>query len=172
VPAGELNRRSTRQRSASLRLQAVICDGLRALRLEGELDLASRTILEDAIARIATRGAAVVLDLRALTFMDASGVHVALGAQELCAVRGCELRLIPGPAAVQRVFELAGALDDLPFQAEESCPRPELSGGDSEAGAVPGQLAARAKRPRRELSSLSPARRAPLRRLWPRHHGL
>ncbi len=151
-----------------LRIQAVICNGSRTLRLAGELDLAGRAPLEDAIARIATGGCKVVLDLRPVTFTDASGVHVALAAARLCAVRGCELRLICGPPAVQRVFELAGVLDQLPFQAEQQ-PRSELSGGDSEDGAVPDLLAARARRPRRERFRLSSLRLAPLRGLRSSH---
>jgi anti-anti-sigma factor len=54
-------------------------DGSTRLTLRGELDLGSVPRLEAAIA--ATRGA-VLLDLRALTFMDSTGVRVLLEAAQ------------------------------------------------------------------------------------------
>ncbi|HEX4465741.1 MAG TPA: STAS domain-containing protein [Solirubrobacteraceae bacterium] len=124
------------------------------LRLSGELDLACRVGLEGVVARLCSGASTVVLDLRAVYFIDASAIHVALHARDLCSARGCELRIIPGPPPVQPVFELGGVLEHLPFQADDQL-RPELSGGDSENGAAPGLLAARATRPRRERFHLS-----------------
>ncbi|HEX3852505.1 MAG TPA: STAS domain-containing protein [Polyangiaceae bacterium] len=174
MSAGERNRRGCQQDGRGfprLSLQAVICGSVRTLRLQGELDLASRAVVEDAIARLILGDCTVVLDLRRLTFMDTSGVHVALAANDLCIARGCELRLISGPAAVQRVFDLAGTLARLPFQAEEGHVGPELSGGHFGGGVVRDRLAARAARPRREPFRLL-TRRPPLRRLRRRAHGL
>jgi anti-sigma B factor antagonist len=112
-------RRHRGENVSRLRVQAVVCEELRTLRLAGELDLACRAMLEDAIARIVSDDCTLVLDLRAVTFMDTTGVHVALGAVDLCASQGCELRLLPGPARVQRVFELVDALERLPFTSAE-----------------------------------------------------
>ncbi|HEX4437030.1 MAG TPA: STAS domain-containing protein [Solirubrobacteraceae bacterium] len=142
MPAGELGQPARRQDVVGLSFQVLVRGGRRTLRLSGELDLAWRTPLEDVIARIARGRCEVVIDLRALTFMDTSGVHVVLAARDLCAVCGCALRLIPGSVAVQRVFELAGVLDQLQFQAEESLPRPGMSEDSSGDGADPDRLAA------------------------------
>lgn len=133
MPTGERSWRSHQDGEdiPRLRIQAVVCDRLRTLRLAGELDLVGRAPLEDAIVRIATDGCTLVLDLRAVTFMDTSGVHVALAADHCCAARGCELRLFAGPAAVQRVFELAGVLAQLPFQAGQQLRSAELPAATS-----------------------------------------
>jgi anti-anti-sigma factor len=130
VPTGDIKRASDKQGghdAHGLSIQALVCGELRTLRLSGHLDLASRVPLEDAISRMAIDGCEFVLDLRPLTFMDTSGVHVALAARDLCARRGCKLRLIPGSAAIQSVFEFTGVLDQLSFQAEASGPERELS---------------------------------------------
>jgi anti-sigma B factor antagonist len=82
----------------------------------GELDLATigrlRSKLDQYIAAGCER---VVLDLRGLSFLDCTGVHLALDADAAARAAGWELVLIEGPAHVQRVFELAGVRDRLPF---------------------------------------------------------
>lgn len=151
MSAAVRSRRSAQQEGRgrhALRIEASFWGGQRVLRLSGELDLASRAFLEDVLGRLATGGCTVLLDLSRLTFIDSSGVHVAIAACELCAARGCELRLIAGPTAIQRVFALAGVLDRLPFQAEETRPRP----GSSRDRAEGERLAARVARRRREPS--------------------
>jgi anti-anti-sigma factor len=57
----------------------------------------------------------LVLDLRELRFIDSTGLLAIRRMRELCADSGCELQLIPGPPAVQRLFELTGLLERLPF---------------------------------------------------------
>jgi anti-anti-sigma factor len=143
--------------NSRLTLQVLICGSSRTLRLAGELDLASRASLEDAISRLVASRCLLTLDLRLLTFMDATGVHVALAASDLCAAHACELRLVPGPAPVQRVFSLAGVIDHLPFRADPDQSGLKLSGADSEDGAALGRFAARAGQPRRESSLRSRA---------------
>jgi anti-anti-sigma factor len=64
-----------------------------------------------------TRG--ITLDLRRLTFMDSTGLYMVLFAHELSERHGWDFSLIPGPAKIQRVFELTALLDLLPFQTEE-----------------------------------------------------
>jgi anti-sigma B factor antagonist len=57
----------------------------------------------------------VVLDLRGVTFMDSSGLHLVVDADAAARSAGWELLLIAGPPPVQRVFEITGLLDRLSF---------------------------------------------------------
>lgn len=104
-----------------LQIQHAVCDGEHTVMLTGELDLASATVLSTALAHICTDGTrAVVLDLRRLSFIDSTGIHAMLMTQALCAGHGCELRVLPGQAQVQRVFAICGLLDQLPFRDSSS----------------------------------------------------
>jgi len=71
-----------------------------------------REQLENATATGATH---VVLDLRGVTFLDSTGLHLALDADAASRAQGWKFGLIGGPADVQRVFELTGARVRLPF---------------------------------------------------------
>jgi anti-anti-sigma factor len=99
-----------------LEVQEVVRDGVYWLALSGELDLASVSLLQETVNDLAGEAiSAVVLDLSRLTFMDSTGVRATLDARVLCERRGYRFSLIPGPAQVQRLFELTGLLDILPF---------------------------------------------------------
>jgi anti-sigma B factor antagonist len=77
--------------------------------LRGELDMATRPQVEGALRRAEDSGAAVIaLDLGGLSFMDSSGVHIALEAHERARRKGHTLLVLQGPAAVERIFELTG----------------------------------------------------------------
>jgi anti-sigma B factor antagonist len=88
---------TTPEFAASARLEGECA----VLVLEGELDFAVREQAHAALER--TREArVVVIDLRELTFMDTSGIHLLLEAREQCRVSGRMLLVVPGPARVQR----------------------------------------------------------------------
>jgi anti-sigma B factor antagonist len=79
------------------------------LYLRGELDMATRPKVERALRRAEDSGAAVIeIDLGGLTFMDSSGVHIALEARDRAHRRGHVLLLLQGAEAVQRIFALTG----------------------------------------------------------------
>jgi anti-sigma B factor antagonist len=78
---------------------------------DGELDLASAPELEAVL--LAQRGR-VVVDLRGLSFVDATGLRVLLQAEARSRQDGKNLRFIAGEAA-QRLFELAGVPDHLTY---------------------------------------------------------
>jgi anti-anti-sigma factor len=87
------------------------------LLLAGELDMATAPALEARVAGLCAEGAGeIVLDLGELAFMDSTGLRAILATRELCAGYGCELALMPGSGSVQKVFQLAGLLDKLPFR--------------------------------------------------------
>jgi anti-sigma B factor antagonist len=104
--------------SEQLEVRDIVAGGWHTLRLSGELDLVSTVILSDAADRIAMDAIdGVVLDLAKVDFMDSTGVRAVLALQDRCAKLSTELRIVPGPRAVQRVFEVTGLVERLPFQA-------------------------------------------------------
>jgi anti-anti-sigma factor len=86
------------------------------VRLYGEVDLSTVGSLGHKLEECAAAGCRrIVVDLRGVTFLDCAGVRVVLAADAAAHAGGWELVLIEGSAPVQRVFELAGARDRLPF---------------------------------------------------------
>ena len=89
--------------------------------LEGELDIASAPILEEAITGLCENDiSSIVLDLTQLTFMDSTGLRAILAADKLCNGNGHALSLAGANGAVQRLFELTGVSGALSFEAEDS----------------------------------------------------
>lgn len=84
--------------------------GATVLALEGDLDLTSAAEAGEALERVQSGGATVVLDLRGLRFIDSSGLRVVLEAQRRAksAGNGSRLLVAPGDAGVRRVFDLSG----------------------------------------------------------------
>jgi anti-sigma B factor antagonist len=95
---------------------SVSSDGARrTLLLGGELDLVSAGELEGAVSRLCSEELVeLVLDLRELTFVDSTGLRAILTCWEFTKGR-CGFLLVPGPRAVQRLFEVTGLSDRLPF---------------------------------------------------------
>ena len=91
--------------------------GLVVVEVAGELDLATAPELRDALWSAASRKPLVVLDLRQLTFMDSTGLHVIAAAHKRLPSAGCRLQLIPGPPAIRRLFALTGMDKRLEFVA-------------------------------------------------------
>jgi anti-anti-sigma factor len=89
------------------------------LELHGELDLSTCPALEAALERAEqTRTESLVLDLSNLQFVDSTGLRAILAAARRNADGngdGRQFGLTRGPAVVQRVFDLAGITDSLPF---------------------------------------------------------
>ena len=83
------------------------------VRGRGELDLASAPQLKQALADALGAMPLVVLDLRELTFMDSTGIHVVIEADSQARRAGRRLVLVRGPAQVDRLLELVGLTDRL-----------------------------------------------------------
>jgi anti-anti-sigma factor len=96
-----------------LHIESIRAHELVVLSLEGELDIAGvEELMGHAGAAAAQPVARVVIDLRALTFIDGTGVRaVARAARRI----GDRVVLYPGPSRVQHVFALTGLLRALPF---------------------------------------------------------
>ena len=101
-------------REGLLRIRSVNDGGHWTLELDGELDLSNSGALDDEVRLAETSAETITIDLRAVTFMDSSGLHVIAAAQERSGQHH-PLRLRRGPRAVQRVFQLTGTEGQLEF---------------------------------------------------------
>jgi anti-anti-sigma factor len=79
----------------------------------GELDLASSPRLAQTLGEALLDARLVVLDLRELTFMDASGVHVIVDSAGDARQAEKRLVLVRGAANVDRVLTLVGACEQV-----------------------------------------------------------
>jgi anti-anti-sigma factor len=82
-------------------------NGVVNIALSGELDRTTVPILEDHLASFEDDGVtAIMLDLRELTFLDRSAMHVFLAARERAYSKGHRLILVGANPSVRRLFEL------------------------------------------------------------------
>jgi anti-anti-sigma factor len=82
--------------------------GATVVRLAGELDLSETTRFEgEILAAEGARPAVLVIDLRALRFMDSSGLRMILDADMRARRESRRLVIVQGPEAVHRVFLIA-----------------------------------------------------------------
>ena len=93
-------------------------DAAATVALSGEFEMAATFTVEPALEQVLeTPGLeAVTLDLSAVTFIDSVGLGVIMWLSHECEARGIALRIVPGPRQVQRVFEVSGLADALPFE--------------------------------------------------------
>jgi anti-sigma B factor antagonist len=118
-----------------LRVEEVVSGGSHVLVLSGELDGDSIALLEDAIARCRLDGiSSLTLDLSGLEFIDSSGLWTITLVKKWCERHGNEFALIPGPEPVQRVFEVTGLSDVLPFADERPSGGPHAPESGSARG--------------------------------------
>jgi len=84
--------------------------------LGGELDMEARFQAEQALDRLLAEPVEqIVVDIAEVTFVDSTGMGLVLEVHDRSRSEGFKLRLLRGPDEVQRVFELAGVADVLPF---------------------------------------------------------
>jgi anti-anti-sigma factor len=75
--------------------------------VEGELDLSAIGLLaEQTRMNSGARSARLEIDLSRAVFMDSMALRTLLALRKESLRYGLELRLVPGPRAVQRVFDL------------------------------------------------------------------
>ncbi len=103
--------------AGGLSISSVVEEGTVSIALEGELDLAGARQLEESLAAAERENPArMVVELGRLQFIDSTGLRLLLQADARARERGCELVLRPGEPAVQRAFEVTGALTVLRFE--------------------------------------------------------
>ena len=83
------------------------------LRLAGELDTATVPRVAHLLDAAEQFARLIVVDLRQLTFMDSSGIHLLLDADRRAWALGHRLIVVRGPAHVDRVFTLTGASETV-----------------------------------------------------------
>lgn len=84
----------------------------------GEVDLATVGQLQRELETLIEAGfPRIVVDLREVGFLDSSGLHALIFAYAGAQEDGWQLAIIPGPRVVQRLFEITGVIDRLPFVA-------------------------------------------------------
>jgi anti-sigma B factor antagonist len=95
--------------------------------LHGELDIQHHARVTGAFNRALDRHpAALAADLRGLTFMDSTGVHVLLRIEATCRRQGVRFFIVRGPSSVDRVLSVLGL--DRRFEIVSS---PEQLPGDN-----------------------------------------
>jgi anti-sigma B factor antagonist len=91
-----------------------------AVKLDGELDLATAPQLDRQLARIeATNVSRVLIDLSGVTFMDSTGLRSIVRAHHFAESNHHTLVLQRGTRQVQRLFELTGIDECLTFEDDE-----------------------------------------------------
>lgn len=91
-------------------------DGDRAvvIGVTGELDLASSPALEHELENgPPSHAEVVIIDLRALEFMDSTGLSVLVRAHQRSVESGQRFGVVKGPQQVQRLLSLTGVADRL-----------------------------------------------------------
>ena len=88
--------------------------------LGGELDMATTSVLTEAVAPSVEGGGATLLDLGAVTFIDSMGVHAIVQIAEALRDRGCILLHAPQPR-VRRLLELIGVGSIPNLHIGEAC---------------------------------------------------
>jgi anti-sigma B factor antagonist len=82
----------------------------------GELDVATVPLLSEEIDALRSAGFRyLILDLSSLDFIDSTGLRLILACDAEARQDGFTIALIPGPPAVERVFELTNTRALLPF---------------------------------------------------------
>ncbi len=92
----------------------------------GELDMASAPELEQTLMPRLEGGAWVVLDLRALEFIDSSGLRVVVGAHRAAEDGGGRFTCVRGAAGstVHRIVEIAGIDGVIEMVDDPGAPQP------------------------------------------------
>src|SRR3954465_7120675 len=93
--------------------ETVTRGGVAVVTLRGELDLLGASDFEEALARLTED--VVALDLRALEFMNSTGLRTILLARNRLADDDRRLVLVRGPRPVMRVFEITRTTERLEF---------------------------------------------------------
>ena len=102
--------------AGQLRIRSQRRGSVHEVALTGELDLATATAVQHELTAVeATDADQIILDLAALDFIAATGLQLILNAHARCSAEGGRLTLLHGPPQVQRMFEITGTADRLPF---------------------------------------------------------
>jgi anti-sigma B factor antagonist len=95
-------------------VQTQVADRAMMLTVSGELDLVSSPALEQALEDLsATDTRLVMIDMRQLDFMDSTGIHLLVKAQQRAHAAGQRFAVIRGSEQVQRLLDLTGVSEQM-----------------------------------------------------------
>ncbi|MCX5387174.1 STAS domain-containing protein [Streptomyces sp. NBC_00083] len=117
-------------------LRARTVGGTIIIELHGELDMLAQGELGPRIHALVCREATeAILDLRAVTFLDAGGIRLLLAVRDQVARRGGSLRLIRGAPRIAQVLRIVRL--DTAFTMLDALPRTLAEGADADLGIRP-----------------------------------
>jgi anti-anti-sigma factor len=91
--------------------------GSATVRVGGELDLVNAPAVAELLRRAEAHAPLIIVDLRDVSFIDSSGLHVAVTANARIRRSGGRLVIVQGPRQMRRIFELAGIDEPLEMLA-------------------------------------------------------
>jgi anti-sigma B factor antagonist len=101
-----------------LRIDTIERDDSLVLAVHGELDITTSPLLDAALTRARdTAARSIMVDLGAVSFIDSTALHVLISHVRAEDDRA-RVRLTKGSRQTQRVFELSGVSEQLPFVPE------------------------------------------------------
>jgi anti-sigma B factor antagonist len=109
--AGQTPEPPTRFRLADRNYECEVSSSGRAatwMRVRGELDLDSAPQFDLALRESLASALLVIVDLRELTFIDSSGLHLIMEADARARRSGRRLVFVRAPAQIDRLFKLLG----------------------------------------------------------------
>jgi anti-anti-sigma factor len=98
---------------AGLAIATTKREGALVVAPEGEIDLATVGLLDRELQQAERSHATVWLDLSGVTFMDSTGLHLLIAADQRMRERGRRLVVVPGTSQVRRLLTLTGAAERL-----------------------------------------------------------
>lgn len=115
--------------SSHLRLYTQRIDDAAVVSIVGDVDMTACEMVETTIDAAREGATVLVLDLRAVGFMDTSGLRLVISQQQRAEADGYRfVVVVAGSGKVQRLFEIAGFPSGHPLFAGAP---PELADGDA-----------------------------------------
>ncbi|MBT2383720.1 STAS domain-containing protein [Streptomyces sp. ISL-11] len=117
--------------------ERVACGAI-IIELLGEIDILADQLLGPRVDTLTERFRAdIVIDLRRVTFLDASGLRLLLRARHRVNSRGGRLRLVRGVPRVSRVMRIAGVESGFTVVDVFPAVRADAGGAEPRDGSVP-----------------------------------
>jgi len=113
--------------SSHLRLDTRRLGDAAVVSVGGDIDLTTSGAVESALDAARRQGTVLVLDLRAVGFMDTSGLRLVISQQQRAKAYGHRFVVVPGSDKVRRLFQIAGFPEEHVLFAGAPT---ELAGGD------------------------------------------
>ena len=90
-------------------------DRCAVVRVQGDIDVVSRTRFEETLFEVVDAGDPVAVDMREVTFCDSTGLNALVAANRRAGERGGHIALVALPPRVQRVFRITGIDKYIPI---------------------------------------------------------